>query len=168
MGLSTMILLSVSAAATGGSLVASSKQQAAENRRIELETATAELEAADRAVENTRSFRQAISSQLALSGLRGAPGSSTSHQVSSLSYANYLKDQNAIMRQMNLLPTQKTLAKTESSFNRLNRDLSLLGNLGLSAAEATNLSGQKKPNAKSVGGMAANVAGTTGRGSISG
>ena len=141
-GISTALLIA-SAASTGAGLVASGKQSSLERANLKLETEQAKLAGAETALQSATSFRQNLSSQLAIASLRGGNGGSLVNQFGSTSMANFLADQGAITSRQKFIDANASNKRSQISANRFSRDVSALGSLFSSGLESINLNKTK-------------------------
>lgn len=103
-----------------------SKNQAkieAANNKLQVEQAR--LQAAEQAYERTKSFRQNIATNLALSGI-GKGGVSGFRNVASMSIADYFDDASALQRQDSFAQVSGQATKAAIKSNKLLRDVSSL------------------------------------------
>lgn len=126
-GTASLVLLGISAASTGASLISSRGQQKVEMATIELEREQAKLAASEQAYQKSLDFRSALSSQLALASLRGGAGLMT--QFGSNAMANYLQDQKVLTNRARFIDISANMARATSKANRFTRDMSSIGQL---------------------------------------
>ena len=137
---STVALLSMASAAvtTGGGLYASSQQQKLDMAINKAETERAKLAGAETALTASRDFRSALSSQLAISSLRGG-GGAMAQQFGTASIANFLSDQRSLASQQKFIGIKSDIQKSEIRSKRFERDTRAVGSLLRSASNAINI-----------------------------
>ena len=134
--ISTGILLAASAASTGAGLLASKQQSKLELASLNAETSRAKEVAAEQGLQSARTFRGALSSQLALSSLQGG---SAVRQFGAESFANFLQDQKAIKSKQKFLDISKDLSTAQSKSQRFSRDVNSITSLLTSGMQSVNL-----------------------------
>ena len=132
----TGILLAASAAATEVGLLASSQQEKLDLATLNTEAARAKEVAAEQGLSSAKSFRSALSSQLALSSLQGG---SAVRQFGAESFANFLADQNAIKSKQKFIDVSKDLGTAQTKAGRFSRDVSSITSLLSGGLGAVNL-----------------------------
>lgn len=122
-------LLALSAASTGAGMAQSRAQQRLETATIKADTEMAKLQTQERAYQTSQNFRKALASQLALSSLRGATGTSLTRQFAAESISNMLADQKSFDRRQRFLDTAAGMQRSQAKANRFARDFSSVGSL---------------------------------------
>lgn len=158
-GLGTALLIG-QVATTAGGLYASRQQAKLDRATVDYEAAQAELAAADAAYQNTRSYRRALSQQIAMEGYRGGPGGSALVQFTTDTFANYAQDQAALARKQAQIPIARNIALANASSNRLMRDLGLVGGLFGSMFQGVNFNTVGRSLGMAPGGSSLSVKGT--------
>lgn len=133
-------LLVASAASTGAGLMSSGQQQKVELSRIKTETEAAKLQATEEAFVGAQNFRQALSSQLALSSLRSGAGGSLVRQFGATSIANMFMDQANLKRKTQFIDMSANISRANASTARFSSGLSSIGGLLSQGLQAVNLS----------------------------
>lgn len=132
-------------ASIGGSLGGFYDSYSAAKTQHKLDTATIKLnqelyhaKASEAAATHASNFRQALASQVALSGMRGGSGS-LGVQFSNQAYQTFAQDQKAIEAGVKLADVQSQISRADSTARR---DSSILtaGTRALSALDSINLS----------------------------
>lgn len=134
-----LLLLAGSTLASAGGLYASSKQEKLEKSLNAAETERAMLSGSETALNASKDFRTALSSQLAINSLRGGSGGSLAAQFGAESIANFMSDQRALASQQQFLPIQRDIKNAESSSKRLARDTRTIGSFLKSGSDYINL-----------------------------
>lgn len=137
----TTTLLVASAATTGAGLLASQQQEKTELAFLDAQTERAKLAATDQALNESKTFRRALASQLALSSLRSGAGGSLVRQFGAESVSNFLKDQDVLNRRKEFIDVAAQSERSQIKSNRFNRDISAIGNLVKSGLNTVNFSG---------------------------
>ena len=131
-------LLLASAASTGFGLSASRQQEKLDIATLDAETQRAKLVAAEGAANQAKGFRNALSSQLALSSLRSGAGGSLVRQFGAESMSNFLQDQRAITSKQKFIDMSSDLRRSQIKSNRFSRDVSSIQSLLSGGIDAIN------------------------------
>ena len=134
--ITTSLLLAASAASTGAGLMASKQQSKLDTATLNLETSRAKEVAAEQGLASAKTFRGALSSQLALSSLQGG---SAVRQFGAESFANFLQDQGAIKSKQKFIDVSKDLGTADIKSKRFSRDVNSITSLLTSGLDAVNL-----------------------------
>lgn len=135
-------LLAASVGSTGLGLANSKSQQRVEMASIGADAEAARLQTQEQAFQTSQNFRKALSSQLALSSLRGAAGSSMTRQFAAESVANMLADQRGFERKQQFINTATSLRSAQAKSARFGRDISAIGSLLTTGINAVQLNRQ--------------------------
>lgn len=144
-------LLVASAASTGAGIMSSGQQKKIEMSRIQTETEAAKLQATEEAFAGAQSFRQALSSQLALSSLRSGAGGSLVRQFGATSISNMFADQGNFERRKSFIDMSASISRANASTARFSSGLSSIGGLlsqGLQSVNLSAMTNQAKVKAK--------------------
>lgn len=133
-------LLVASAASTGAGIMSSGQQKKIEMSRIQTETEAAKLQATEEAYAGAQSFRQALSSQLALSSLRSGAGGSLVRQFGATSISNMFADQGNFERRKSFIDMSANISRANASTARFSSGLSSIGGLLSQGLQSVNLS----------------------------
>lgn len=136
---SALLLMASSAVSAGAGLFASSQQQKVDLSINSAETERAKLAGAETALTAAQDFRTALSSQLAISSLRGGAGGSMAQQFGSASIASFLSDQKSLESQQKFLGIKSDLQRSEIKSKRIARDINSVGSLLKGASDSVNL-----------------------------
>jgi len=117
------VALAITAASTAFGIKSSQQQAKIDIASTKVETAAAKNQAAQQAFEAAKGFRAALSSQLAISSLRGG-GGSTARQFAAKSISNMMADATAFDQQMKFLDVASSLQISQAKAGRFSRDLS--------------------------------------------
>ena len=132
-------LLAASAASTGTGLFASRQQAKLDVASVNFEAESAKNEAAQQSFASAQGFRQALSSQLAISALRGG-GGSIALQFASKSLAAMSGDAAVFERQQKTIDINKGLGISNAKSGRFGRDASAITSLLKSGIDSVNFS----------------------------
>lgn len=133
-------LLVASAASTGAGIMSSGQQKKIEMSRIQTETEAAKLQATEEAFAGAQSFRQALSSQLALSSLRSGAGGSLVRQFGATSISNMFADQGNFERRKSFIDMSANISRANAMTARFGSGLSSIGGLLSQGLQSVNLS----------------------------
>ena len=136
---SALLLMAASTVSTVGGLYASSKQAKLDRAINNAETERAKLAGAETALVAASDFRSALSSQLAISSLRGGSGGSLAAQFGSASVANFMSDQRSLASQQKFIGIKSDITDAEIGSKRLARDTKSIGNLLSAGSDYMNL-----------------------------
>lgn len=120
------------------SYTASNTQHKIDTATIKLNQAAFHAKAADAAATHAANFRQALASQVALSGMRGGSGS-LGIQFANQAYQTFAQDQAAIEAGVKVADVQSQLGLADASARRESSQIAA-GSRVLSALDSINLS----------------------------
>jgi len=135
------LLLAASTVSTAGGLYASKQQEKLDRAINSAETERARLVGAETALTSARDFRSALSSQLAISSLRGGSGGSLVAQFGSQSVANFMSDQRTLEANQKFIGIKSDLRGAEIKSQRFARDVSSVSSLLKAGSQAVNING---------------------------
>ena len=138
-----LILLASSTISTVGGLYFSSQQEKIDKAVNNAETERARLVGAETALTSARDFRTALSSQLAISSLRGGASGSLAAQFGSQSVANFMADQRTLASNQKFIGIKSDLRGAEIQSQRFARDVNSVSSLIKAGSESLNMSGPK-------------------------
>lgn len=137
----TLLVSAATSAASAGLGIASSKKQSKlDQSQLKLQTEQARLAASDQALTQTRDFRQALASQLAISSLRGGSGGSLMRQFGATSMANFLDDQKSLQSKRRFIEASASSERSGILSRQLSRDINAVGGLLESSFQQVNFS----------------------------
>ena len=145
-----MLMMASAAVSTGGGLYASSQQEKLDTAINRAETERAKLAGAETALNASKDFRTALSSQLAISSLRGG-GGAFGQQFGTASIANFLSDQRALESQQRFIGIKSDIKQSEIKSKRIANDIGSVASLLKSGSEAYNVNDIYKAGLKASG-----------------
>ena len=133
------------AASMAAGKVSSMNQSKVDNALIKAETSRAKLIGSETALNATQTFRGALSSQLALSSLRGGAGGSMVRQFGASSMANFLQDQGALESRNKFLDVAEQLKTAGAKSSLFSKDVSNMSSLLMKGADSINGNNTNNP-----------------------
>ena len=131
-------LLAASAVSTAFGMKQAKNQERIDMAGIKADAEAAKLQTQEQAFQTSQNFRKALSSQLALSSLRGAAGSSMTRQFAAESISNMLADQRGFDRRQEFIDTASTINRAQAKSARFGRTVGGLSSLLTAGVGAIN------------------------------